>query len=96
MVFELANYAEAALWALIGLTFVMYAVRRAEGVRRRCILTALTFLVFSLSDVIEVQSGAWWRPWWLLVLKGTCVAALLALLTDHFISRRRQSTPRHP
>jgi len=96
MPFEYANYAEAILWVLIGLTFVAYAVRRAGAVRRRCVVAALTFLLFGVSDVIEVQTGAWWRPWWLLVWKGSCVAALLVLLSDYLIRRRRQSTPRHP
>jgi hypothetical protein len=88
MLFEYANYGEAALWGLVGLTFAVYAVRRAGATRRRCTLAALMFLLFGLSDVVEVRSGAWWRPWWLLVWKSLCVLIMLVLLTERLIKRR--------
>ena len=46
--------------------------------RRRILLIAATgFLAFAASDLIEAQTGAWWRPWWLVVLKGSCLATFL-------------------
>lgn len=45
--------------------------------RSLCGLLASAFLAFGLSDIIESQTGAWWRPWWLLVLKGGCICAFL-------------------
>ena len=61
--FETANYIEAALWAVIGLVFLVVSMRRG-GRRRVTALAAVTFLLFGGSDVVEVQTGAWWRPWW--------------------------------
>ena len=81
--FELANYLEAGLWCLIGLGFVAYALRRKGREFRRCVLAAVAFLLFGASDVVEVQTGAWWQPWWLLVWKGLCVVSLGVLLLLH-------------
>jgi hypothetical protein len=89
MLFEYANYGEAALWGLVGLTFGAYAVRRAGATRRRRALAALTFLLFGLSDVVEVRTGAWWRPWWLLVWKAVCVLALVLLRAEYLRGRRK-------
>jgi hypothetical protein len=89
MLFEYANYGEAVLWGLVGLVFAVYGVRRTGATRRRCTLAALMFLLFGLSDVVEVRSGAWWRPWWLLVWKAFCVLMMVGLLTEHLIKRRR-------
>lgn len=30
-------------------------------------------MAFGVSDIIELQTGAWWRPWWLLLLKAACL-----------------------
>ncbi|MEZ5941673.1 MAG: hypothetical protein R3C18_09790 [Planctomycetaceae bacterium] len=42
--------------------------------RRRTRILAIAFLLFSVSDVIEIQTGAWWKPVWLMLLKGSCIA----------------------
>ena len=76
---ELANYLEAGLWCLIGLGFVACALRSKGRESRRCVLAAVAFLLFGASDLVEVQTGAWWHPWWLLVWKALCVASLLVL-----------------
>jgi len=34
------------------------------------------FFCFALSDFIEIQTGAWWDPWWLLLLKGSCLGVM--------------------
>jgi len=84
--FMLANYAEAGLWALIGLVCAGYALRRAGVARRRCWQAAAVFVIFGGSDVVEAHTGAWWRPWWLFVWKAACVLALVVLFVDY---RRR-------
>jgi len=33
-------------------------------------------ILFGVSDIIEVSTGAFWRPWWLLALKGTCLIGM--------------------
>jgi len=44
---------------------------------------AFVFLAFGLSDLVETQTGAWWKPWWLFVWKALCVHAMLALFFLH-------------
>jgi hypothetical protein len=86
--FQIGNYAEAGLWVLIAAGFSVFAVRRRGLIRRRCLLATTAFLLFGLSDVVEVQAGAWWRPWWLLCWKAGCVVAMSWLLWDHLRQRR--------
>jgi len=99
--FETVNFIEAMLWCAIGLTFAGFwcavglglcriGVKRRTYVRTSSLIAAITFILFGLSDIVEIQTGAWWRPWWLLVWKGCCVVTLLVLLIQYH--RRRQGT----
>jgi hypothetical protein len=87
--FRLANYYEAGLWIVIGLIALGFALRGVGHVRSRCLILAVTLVVFGFSDVVETRTGAWWRPWWLFVWKAACVAVLLALLVEHYWRRFR-------
>ena len=87
--FAAANYVEAALWVLVGLAFSVYAFKRTGMVRRLCLGASVAFLAFGASDVVEVQSGAWWRPWWLLAWKAACIGALAVLLVLYWRRRRK-------
>ncbi|MGY8656657.1 MAG: hypothetical protein ACKVJX_23835 [Verrucomicrobiia bacterium] len=67
------NMVESVLWAAFAIAFCVMAFR-ATGRRRRLSLTlAAAFLAFGVSDLIEAQTGAWWRPPWLFILKAGCV-----------------------
>ncbi|MFP4103756.1 sensor histidine kinase [Coleofasciculus sp.] len=55
--------------------------------RYQALMAFITFFFFGLSDIIEVQTGAWWRPWWLLVWKSLCVFSMGALLINYLRSR---------
>jgi hypothetical protein len=74
---ELFNLAEAGLWFVFAGIFAALALRAQGPLRRLCGGLAPAFLAFGLSDLVEARSGAWWRPWWLLVLKGACICAFL-------------------
>ena len=87
------QYGEAALWWLIAGVFLLYATRRSGPGRRRCRLAAAAFAVFGLTDVIEAHTGAWWRPWWLVVVKALCLGAMAWLLFDDFRHREPQTQP---
>jgi hypothetical protein len=67
------NYAEAGLWFVIAL--VLAARLRMRRPWRW--LVPVAFGCFGVSDLIEVQTGAWWEPWWLFVLKAVCVVVFL-------------------
>ena len=86
--FSTANYVEAAFWGVVGAAFAVAAVRKRGAVRRECAIAAVTFVAFGISDVVEVRTGAWYRPWWLLGWKGVCVISLARLLVNHVRARR--------
>ena len=76
------NEIEAGLWFAIALALAI-CLRMRRPWRW---LLPLSFAVFGVSDLIEVQTGAWWEPWWLLAMKATCVLVFLLA----FRERRRQ------
>jgi phosphotransferase system glucose/maltose/N-acetylglucosamine-specific IIC component len=73
------NYIESGLWCVMGFGLVSRLV--IDGLHGRYArvlgVAALTFFVFSISDFIEASTGAWWRPWWLLVIKAGCVLSFI-------------------
>lgn len=79
---QLFNWFEAALWAIMSVLVLAIGARRVRAGRSRHqrlhLIAAPTLLLFGISDVIEVHTGAWWTPWWLLLLKGACLAVLAA------------------
>ncbi|HEV7298102.1 MAG TPA: hypothetical protein VGN72_01975 [Tepidisphaeraceae bacterium] len=88
--FILSNYAEAGLWIVIALGFAIAVLRKghAPDARRDCVVAAVAFLLFGLSDVVETRTGAWWRPLWLFVWKAACVATFVVLLVRHYRRKR--------
>lgn len=86
--FITSNFIEAALWACIGVGFLIHGSRAVGRKRRTSLLAGVTLLLFGASDIVETTTGAWWRPWWLFVWKAICVLVLLALLAGHL--RRRK------
>jgi len=57
--FATSNYIEAGLWGVIGVGFVVHAIAKRGAANS--VIAAVTFVAFSLSDVIEASTGAWWR-----------------------------------
>ncbi len=70
------NLVEAGLWIGVGSLLAGAAVRRSHG-RRPLLILAMAFWVFATTDLVEMWSGAWWKPGWLLLLKSGCVAAIV-------------------
>lgn len=68
------NLCEAVLWLVIAVALAVQTKAGKLLMRRLCQILALAFFLFSISDVIEIQTGAWWKPIWLMLLKGSCIA----------------------
>lgn len=75
------NQFEAGFWFFIALVLVLFY--RRELPQPWVWLLPLSFAVFGVSDVIELDTGAWWRPWWLCVMKVACVLVFLLALRAH-------------
>lgn len=72
------NAFEVILWGSIGAYLLVVRARAPTVMRRNLTVSGISFFFFAASDVVEIQTGAWWSPWWLLVWKALCVAVLLA------------------
>jgi hypothetical protein len=81
----LFNLFEAGLWFVVAIVLAL-AWKKAGAPRWPLLAAAFVFVAFGISDLVETQTGAWWKPWWLLVWKAACVHAMLSL----FIIHRRQ------
>ncbi|MEM6930504.1 MAG: hypothetical protein AAF602_26440 [Myxococcota bacterium] len=81
------NLVEALVWFTYGIA-VLVASRRTphRGVGR---VAGATFLLFGLSDLVELYTRAWYRPWWLAVYKAGCVVVLAGC----YLGYRRQRAP---
>ena len=94
--FKTGNYIESGLWILIGLVFVVYALRRSGGARRLCSIAAPVFVLFGISDIVEADTGAWYKPWWLFAWKAICVASMVCLLFANVRRQHREKTAMPP
>lgn len=90
---EIGNLVEAGLWSVIALLLLVGSWRSAGQLRRVFALLGFAFLLFGVSDGIEAQTGAWWRPIWLLLLKGACLAAIVYGFREHFRLTKRPGAP---
>jgi len=70
------NGLEVLLWSVLAVVVVVRFRKSEAGLRRLSWITAALLAAFALSDVIEMHTGAWWRPVGLLFLKGACLAGL--------------------
>jgi hypothetical protein len=74
---DIFNGCEAALWFAMAIAVMLRYRRAAVGARRIAHRTATFLALFAVSDLIEMQTGAWWRPIGLLILKAVCVIGLV-------------------
>jgi hypothetical protein len=51
---------------------------------------AIILILFGISDFVEMVSGAWWQPWWLLVWKALCIGVGFILIILIYKTERRQ------
>lgn len=78
-ILEHFNFWEGVLWILIAIWFFVDAFRPMGRKRLFYGLCGVCFLLFGVSDFAELYTGAWWRPWWLLMWKGCCICGFIIL-----------------
>lgn len=83
------NSLEALFWMTVGF-IVWQKSRDSQQHRRLGRIAANWFVLFGISDVFEVYTGAWWRPLPLLIFKAMCV---IVLITCGILYRRTSSHP---
>jgi len=87
------NYLEAFLWFCFAIGFAVNAGKTSGKTRIHRLITTLIFLLFGGSDIVEVQTGAWWSPWWLFVWKASCVLSMVILFWVYLRDRPLANKP---
>ena len=87
------NYLEAFLWFCFAIGFAVNAGKTSGRTRINRLITTLIFLLFGGSDIVEVQTGAWWSPWWLFVWKASCVLSMVILFWVYLRDRPLANKP---
>ena len=88
-----ANYLEALIWFGFAIGFALNARTTSGKTRTHRLITTLIFLLFGGSDIVEVQTGAWWSPWWLFVWKASCVLSMVILFWVYLRDRPLANKP---
>lgn len=84
-VFSVFNLCEGLLWLGIAVGFgFVYHKRRQNAALMAA--AGLLFMTFGLSDFVEIQTGGWYKPWWLLAWKAF---NLLGFIVVYLLHRRR-------
>ncbi|OCR02498.1 hypothetical protein BCD67_01020 [Oscillatoriales cyanobacterium USR001] len=86
-IYEYGNYIEAVIWGLFAVGFAVLTAKATVKERKHRLMATLTFFLFGLSDIVEVQTGAWWHPWWLFLWKSCCVISMVGLLIVYLRDR---------
>ncbi len=73
------NYIESVLWFIIAMGLLVHSFKlgKSDAYFKICLIASVAFVAFGVSDIIEAQTGAWWRPFSLLVLKASCVVTFV-------------------
>jgi hypothetical protein len=87
------NYIEALIWFLFSMGFAVNAGKTSGRTRINRLITTLIFLLFGGSDIVEVQTGAWWSPWWLFVWKASCILSMVILFWVYLRDRPLANKP---
>lgn len=83
------NAVEAVWWWLVAALVLRPSLLPGRLKRAERWTLAATFLLFGVSDVIEIRTGAWWRPVWLMLMKIACIAAFIAVTVRAAVRMRR-------
>jgi len=87
------NYIEAFIWFCFAVGFALDALKTSGTTRIHRLITTLIFLLFGCSDIVEVQTGAWWSPWWLFVWKVSCGLSMMLLFWVYLRDRAFSNKP---
>lgn len=71
------NYCEAVFWVVVSLVVLIAAVESSRQVKKTAFIAVPILFLFGVTDIIEVYTGTWWKPFWLLLWKGLCIAILV-------------------
>ncbi|MDA0814593.1 MAG: hypothetical protein O3C21_19635 [Verrucomicrobia bacterium] len=83
---DLVNGAEIIVWIAIAAALA----HKVFTGRKDYWLPAFAFFAFGISDAVEMTTGAWWKPWWLLVCKVACLCFIIRFFWQAFREHRKK------
>jgi hypothetical protein len=72
----IGNYIEGVFWMTVGIVVGIAGRKANPAFKNLPLIACAVFILFGASDFVEAQTGAWWRPLWLLCWKGLCLVVL--------------------
>jgi hypothetical protein len=89
---DIINAFELVWWPALAVVIAARSRRATPRWRRLGFVTAFWLVLFGLSDGVELITKAWWNPWWLLLWKGTCLAAFVCCAAGRMRLKRQHSS----
>ena len=78
--FELFNLLEGFTWLALALFVLTASQLISKKYKCAALFTVVILALFSVSDFLEVTTGAYWQPWWLLGLNSLCILGIVGAL----------------
>ena len=85
------NLIEAVIWLVFTVFFAFKTWRSTNRWRKLFGILTAAFFVFAISDVIEARTGAWWTPFWLLLMKAACIAVFVCGIWEYRQIKKSES-----
>jgi len=82
---EIFNLCEGIVWICLAVLVYFGPVFEKDGRKHQRLLFSVFLIFFGISDFIEIKTGGWWKPWWLLIWKAACLAGIAIILTKLLI-----------
>ena len=81
------NVFEAAIWIVMATWLLYLALRGRSNLKNAFLVFSVTLYLFGISDIVETQTGAWYKPLGLFMLKSVCVLLIAGCLYVLFRNR---------
>jgi hypothetical protein len=88
------NFVEGLFWIILAILIGTRSFKAAPILQKIYFAAGIILLAFGCSDFVEMRTGAWWRPWWLLVWKGGCLTGFVLLLVWYYLLKKRNIRPK--
>jgi hypothetical protein len=73
------NAVEVFLWGWIGIAFFIHSVVVRGEIWSLGSSMGVLFTMFSITDATEIETGAWWSPVWLFLMKAVIVICFIVV-----------------
>ena len=78
--FKTFNFIEGIYWLFLGIFTLTLSKIIPRKYKKLALFTSLILILFGITDFIEINTGAYWIPRWLLVWNMFCISGLILSL----------------